>query len=246
MSYLEYNTQRMPKGAAKVLHLNWALVVLLIAVACYGFVMLYSVAGGSTRPWMELQMQRFGVGACGDVRRRHGADLVLAVCLWPWLYAVFDPAAWGRVFRVGGHGRATLAGTWPFAPATVGTGQDHHRHGACGLLRLGRYQEDFAPGIRVGRGDHCAVPGLFGRAPAGPWHLAADCSRWRCGDLRRRRALGLFRGCHRFFHRAGRGRVRLARDRLAIAQRLPVSPDRCLFGPHARPFGRGVSHQPKQ
>jgi len=31
-------------------------------VACYGCVMLYSVAGGSTRPWMELQMQRFGVG----------------------------------------------------------------------------------------------------------------------------------------------------------------------------------------
>ena len=42
MSYLEYNTSRMPKGLAKVLHLNWALVVLLIAVACYGFVMLYS------------------------------------------------------------------------------------------------------------------------------------------------------------------------------------------------------------
>ena len=46
---------RMPKGLAKVLHLNWALVVLLIAVACYGFVMLYSVAGGNARPWMEPQ-----------------------------------------------------------------------------------------------------------------------------------------------------------------------------------------------
>lgn len=62
MSYLEYNTSRMPKGAAKVLHLNWALVVLLIAAACYGFVMLYSVAGGNTRPWMEPQMQRFAAG----------------------------------------------------------------------------------------------------------------------------------------------------------------------------------------
>ncbi|NBB97341.1 MAG: rod shape-determining protein RodA [Alphaproteobacteria bacterium] len=62
MSYLEYNTQRMPRGAAKMLHLNWALVVLLVAVACYGFVMLYSVAGGSAQPWMQPQMQRFGVG----------------------------------------------------------------------------------------------------------------------------------------------------------------------------------------
>ncbi|MCL1627356.1 rod shape-determining protein RodA [Roseibaca sp. V10] len=62
MSYLEYNTQRMPKGMAKVLYMNWPLVVLLIAVACYGFVMLYSVAAGNARPWMEPQMQRFGVG----------------------------------------------------------------------------------------------------------------------------------------------------------------------------------------
>ncbi|WP_296639568.1 rod shape-determining protein RodA [Roseinatronobacter sp.] len=62
MSYLEYNTQRMPKGVAKVLYMNWPLVVLLIAVACYGFVMLYSVAAGNARPWMEPQMQRFGVG----------------------------------------------------------------------------------------------------------------------------------------------------------------------------------------
>ena len=62
MSYLEYNTRFMPQGIRKALHLNWALVVLTVAVACYGFVMLYSVAGGSPEPWMEPQMRRFALG----------------------------------------------------------------------------------------------------------------------------------------------------------------------------------------
>ncbi len=62
MSYLEYNTKRMPAGFAKVLYLNWPLVALLIAVAAYGIVMLYSIAGGSLQPWAEPQAKRFAVG----------------------------------------------------------------------------------------------------------------------------------------------------------------------------------------
>jgi len=62
MSYLEYRVQTVPSGFRKVLHLNWALVVLLIAVSCFGFLMLYSVAGGSMSPWAEPQMKRFVIG----------------------------------------------------------------------------------------------------------------------------------------------------------------------------------------
>jgi rod shape determining protein RodA len=62
VSYLEYNVKTVPTGARKVLHLNWALVVLLAAVACTGFLMLYSVAGGSLDPWAEPQMKRFVLG----------------------------------------------------------------------------------------------------------------------------------------------------------------------------------------
>ena len=62
MSYLEYNTKQMPSGLRKVLYLNWPLIFLLIMVASYGFVMLYSVAGGSLTPWAELQIRRFGIG----------------------------------------------------------------------------------------------------------------------------------------------------------------------------------------
>ncbi len=62
MSYLEYNTRTMPTGLRKVLHVQWALVVLLIAVACFGFVMLYSVAGGDADRWMRPQMERFAFG----------------------------------------------------------------------------------------------------------------------------------------------------------------------------------------
>lgn len=61
MSYLEYNVKRTPTGLSKVLYVNWPLVVLLTAVACVGFTMLYSVAGGSATRWAEPQMQRFAL-----------------------------------------------------------------------------------------------------------------------------------------------------------------------------------------
>ena len=61
MSYLEYNTARVPQGLQKALALNWALVLLIAATACIGFVVLYSVAGGDML-WAEPQMKRFVLG----------------------------------------------------------------------------------------------------------------------------------------------------------------------------------------
>lgn len=77
MSYLEYNVKYTPTGLVKVLYVNWALVVLLAAVAAVGFLMLYSVAGGDIDRWAEPQMKRFALG------------LVLMFCvafvpLWFW------------------------------------------------------------------------------------------------------------------------------------------------------------------
>jgi len=62
MSYLEYNVKSTPTGLRKVLYLNWPLTLLLISVAGVGFLMLYSVAGGSLTPWAEPQMKRFALG----------------------------------------------------------------------------------------------------------------------------------------------------------------------------------------
>ncbi|MGR3659679.1 MAG: rod shape-determining protein RodA, partial [Paracoccaceae bacterium] len=62
MSYLEYRVQTVPTGFRKILFLNWPLILLIIAVACVGFMMLYSVAGGSMTPWALPQMKRFVVG----------------------------------------------------------------------------------------------------------------------------------------------------------------------------------------
>ena len=45
-----------------MLYLNWPVVILLVAIACVGFLMLYSVAGGSMTPWAEPQMRRFALG----------------------------------------------------------------------------------------------------------------------------------------------------------------------------------------
>ncbi len=46
----------------KLWHVNWTMVVLIIAVACIGFAMLVSAANGSYEPWASRQMMRFGAG----------------------------------------------------------------------------------------------------------------------------------------------------------------------------------------
>ncbi|KAA8610199.1 cell wall shape-determining protein [Salipiger aestuarii] len=77
MSYLEYSVKTIPSGWRKVLYLNWPLVVLLSAVASVGFLMLYSVAGGTLSPWAEPQMKRYLLGL--------GAMFCVAmVPIWLW------------------------------------------------------------------------------------------------------------------------------------------------------------------
>ena len=58
MSYLEYRVNSVPTGLSKLLHLNWALVFLITAVAVMSCVMLYSV-GGSFSKWADPQLKRF-------------------------------------------------------------------------------------------------------------------------------------------------------------------------------------------
>ena len=62
MSYLEHRSRATPTGFRKLLHLNWPVVFLLTAISSAGFIMLYSVAGGSPDPWMSAQLKRFAVG----------------------------------------------------------------------------------------------------------------------------------------------------------------------------------------
>jgi rod shape determining protein RodA len=69
----------------KLLRLNLALILLVSAICGIGFLMLYSVAGGSLDPWAGLQIPRFAVGMA----------LMLAVALvdirvWRW----FSPFAY--------------------------------------------------------------------------------------------------------------------------------------------------------
>ncbi len=62
MSYLQHSLKTVPTGIRKVLYLNYPLIVLLSAVCGFGFLMLYSVAGGSLEPWADPQMKRYAVG----------------------------------------------------------------------------------------------------------------------------------------------------------------------------------------
>ena len=54
----------LPLGL-KLLRINWPLALLIAAVAAIGFMMLYSVAGGSPDPWASRQATRFAAGFLG-------------------------------------------------------------------------------------------------------------------------------------------------------------------------------------
>ncbi|MFU8881025.1 MAG: rod shape-determining protein RodA [Rhodobacterales bacterium] len=77
MSYLEYTVKTVPTGARKILYLNWPIILLIIAIASVGFLMLYSVAGGSFTPWVEPQVKRFIAGLVAMV-------VIAMVPIWFW------------------------------------------------------------------------------------------------------------------------------------------------------------------
>lgn len=77
MSYLEYTVKYVPSGARKILYLNWPLILLLTAAAGIGFLMLYSVAGGSLRPYAWAQMIRFAMGMAAMF-------IVAVIPIWFW------------------------------------------------------------------------------------------------------------------------------------------------------------------
>ncbi len=62
MSFLDPSYAQAPRGWRKILYVNWPLVLLVTAVAGFGFLMLYSVAGGDINRWARPQMTRFAVG----------------------------------------------------------------------------------------------------------------------------------------------------------------------------------------
>ena len=64
MSY-SYDIQPGVSIGQKLGQISWGLVLLITALACVGFMALYSAAGGSFSPWANKQMIRFGIGLVG-------------------------------------------------------------------------------------------------------------------------------------------------------------------------------------
>ncbi|HIP23124.1 MAG TPA: rod shape-determining protein RodA [Rhodobacteraceae bacterium] len=62
MSFMDPTHNQTPRGWRKIFYVNWPLVLLITAVACFGFLMLYSVAGGDISRWAQPQITRFSVG----------------------------------------------------------------------------------------------------------------------------------------------------------------------------------------
>ena len=62
MSFLENRLKLAPTGLAKIFYINWAMLLVLTAIAAIGWVMLYSIAGGNIDTWAMPQIKRFGLG----------------------------------------------------------------------------------------------------------------------------------------------------------------------------------------
>ena len=62
MAYFDRPENSEPVGFAKLLHLNWGLMLLVVSASALGLTVLYSVAGGSWEPWAHAQSLRFAVG----------------------------------------------------------------------------------------------------------------------------------------------------------------------------------------
>ncbi|MGL4426998.1 MAG: rod shape-determining protein RodA [Alphaproteobacteria bacterium] len=89
-----FSSSALPLGKKWGL-LPWWLLLMITLVACFGFLLLYSAAGGNWTPWTLKQMIRFGFGATfmlgislvdvrfwmGQAYFFYGACLVLLVCV---------------------------------------------------------------------------------------------------------------------------------------------------------------------
>ncbi|MEQ8503217.1 MAG: rod shape-determining protein RodA [Sneathiellaceae bacterium] len=62
MAHLNIDQEPEIPFSRRFWEINWGLVLLILAVASVGFLMLTSVAGGDVDPWASRQLMRFGLG----------------------------------------------------------------------------------------------------------------------------------------------------------------------------------------
>jgi rod shape determining protein RodA len=64
MANLGYASGGVPRLSAreKLRRINWGMLLVITAIASFGFAMLYSAANGNADPWMSRQAARFAVG----------------------------------------------------------------------------------------------------------------------------------------------------------------------------------------
>ncbi|MEM7189969.1 MAG: rod shape-determining protein RodA, partial [Pseudomonadota bacterium] len=79
----------------KIIRLNWALILLVGAIAGCGFLMLYSVAGGDLNPWAGRQVVRFGFGIAIMF-----VVALIDIKVWKWFSPVAYIGALGLLIAV--------------------------------------------------------------------------------------------------------------------------------------------------
>ncbi len=129
---------------ARLARLNWALILLILAIASIGFLMLYSVAGGSLQPWAGRQMARFAFGFV--------LMLVIAMIdirVWRWLTPAAYVGGLGLLLAVEFFGRTGMgAQRWlQIGPLQL---QPSELMKVALVMALARYYEWLAP-ARVSR-----------------------------------------------------------------------------------------------
>jgi len=90
-----YASQGAVPLSHKLSEVKWSLAILIALIACVGFAVLYSAAGGSLEPWAQRQIIRFMIGffillavACVDLRVWMGLAYPAYACSLLLLVAV--------------------------------------------------------------------------------------------------------------------------------------------------------------
>ncbi len=171
---------------APLAQLPWKIILLVLAIGCFGLVVLYSAAGGSLHPWALSQGVRFFVFLGMAIVLSRVPEDFWAHASLPDLRSDPGDAARRRGARRGRRRQPALARPRHHPPPAVGADETGHRPRLRALLRDAAARARSASSARSGRRGADRPARGAGDAPARSRHRADDHRRRHHSDVPRR------------------------------------------------------------
>ena len=138
MSILINAYQNVPTGFRKVLYFHWPLALLLTAVSCIGFLMLFSVSGGNFDQWAKPQIIRFCIGFVAMIIIGFTPISIWRNISIPTYIISLALLLYVEYFGVTGKRRPALDRSWLYKITAKRIDENSFSYGYCPILRLVR------------------------------------------------------------------------------------------------------------